>query len=378
MLPNTKSHFLGSASSESGFENGLQSSGLGLPNDVALECLVRVPFNQFSTAESVCRGWKVEIELPEFRRHRKAAGLTRSIVVASQSRVDNTRNRLAFKLSGMPVYRLTICEPDTGNWSELPPVREFSNGLPMFCQLIGVGSDLVVMGGCDPVNWEVSNSVFVYNFVSCKWRRGADMPGGRRSFFACTSDLDHTVFVAGGHDDEKNALRSATAYDVATDKWVPLPDMARERDECKGIFRGGKFHVIGGYCTDRQGRFERSAEAFDVATWQWSQVEENFLETGTCPRTFTNGADGRIYMCREDNVVTVTGNTWQAVAKLPAEVSSVAYVTTWQDKLLVMASANFGEPHIAYLMDMKKYTWTKVDAPEEYSGHVQSSCCLEI
>ena len=51
----------------------------------------------------------------------------------------------------------------------------------------------------------------------------ADMPGARRS------GLERVVYVAGGHDGEKNALKSALVYDVAKDEWAPLPDMARER-----------------------------------------------------------------------------------------------------------------------------------------------------
>ena len=36
----------------------------------------------------------------------------------------------------------------------------------------------------------------------------------------------------------------------------PLTDVARERDECKRVFHRGKFHVIGGYCTEMHGRLE--------------------------------------------------------------------------------------------------------------------------
>ncbi|WJZ95029.1 hypothetical protein VitviT2T_013827 [Vitis vinifera] len=176
-------------------------------------------------------------------------------------------------------------------------------GLPLHCGLVGVGLDLVVIGGYDPETWESSNAVFVYNVVSAKWRRGADIPGVRRSFFGCSSDSNRMVLVAGGHDDDKNALRSALAYDVAEDDWLPVPDMSMERDECKVVFQRGKFHVIGGYETETQGRFQRSAEAFDVASWQWDPVNEDLLETTTHPRTCVVGDDGKMYMCRGSDLV---------------------------------------------------------------------------
>ncbi|RVW91538.1 F-box/kelch-repeat protein [Vitis vinifera] len=98
-------------------------------------------------------------------------------------------------------YRLTLFDPDSGSWSELPPLPWMNRGLPC------------------------------------------------------------------GYDDDKNALRSSLAYDVAKDEWLPLPDMSMERDECKVVFQHEKFHVIGGNRTETLAQFERSVEAFDVASW---------------------------------------------------------------------------------------------------------------
>ncbi|KAE8705147.1 F-box/kelch-repeat protein [Hibiscus syriacus] len=348
----------------------------GLPNDIARECLIRVPYNNFSSIASTCKDWKLEIHLPEFFRHRRAAGCSKHVMIMTQSRVNPDRNS-GLKCQVMPIYRIVVFEPDVGHWCELPPVPGFSDGLPVFCQVVGVGLNLVVMGGLDPDTFDVRNEVYVYNFLSATWRRGADMPGLKRIFFGCASDSDRMVFVAGGHDGEKNALRSAMAYDVGSNTWVLLPDMERERDECKGIFHLGKFYVIGGYCTDRQGRFESSAELFDVATWQWTPVQENLLCHAMCPRTCVAAA-GALYMCQRDDVVKLEGNTWKAVAELPAEVCNTVHVAAWKHNLLVIGSPSFGEPYIAYVLNLKNYTWTRMKPADQYSGHVQSSCYVEL
>ncbi|KAJ9692432.1 hypothetical protein PVL29_011473 [Vitis rotundifolia] len=306
----------------------------GLPDDVAGQCLIRS-----------------EVEDPDFFRLRKTAGYTRPVFAMAQARVVPNRSSGGMKCPTL-AYRVTLLDLETGNWSELPPVPGFSDGLPMFCQLVGVDSELVVVGGWDPDTWEISSSVFIYNFLSATWRRGADMPGARRSFFGCaTSGLERVVYVAGGHDAEKNALKSALVYD---------------RDECKGVFHRGKFHVIGGYCTEMQGRFERSAEAFDFANWY------------TCPRTCVDGGDMGMYMCHAGEVVALQDSRWQTVDKLPAEIRDTAYMTTWQGKLLVIGCRSFGEAHVAYMLDLKSRRWRKLVAPEEFCGHVQSGCCLEI
>ncbi|KAH6800582.1 hypothetical protein C2S52_001046 [Perilla frutescens var. hirtella] len=351
----------------------------GLPADLGLECLIRVPHHEFSSVVSVCRSWKREIQLPEFWRRRKLSGLTRRVVVMAQARVDQTREVGARKFAAVPAYRLTLCEPETGFWAELPPVPGFSDGLPMYCQLVGVGLNLVVMGGWDPETWKASPAVFIYSFVSATWRQGADMPGGDRLFFACASDNARTVFVAGGHDGEKCALRSALAYDVAEDEWRAMPDMARERDEAKGAFHRGAFHVIGGYPTNMQGRFEASAESFDVATWQWAPVQEDLLDAAACPRNCVDSGDGRLLNCRDAEVAVREGLTWRAAAgELPCDVRNTAYVTAWQGKVMVIGSERFGAAYKAFVLDLKRSKWERVDAHEEFTGHVQSGCCVEI
>ncbi|XP_010254205.1 PREDICTED: F-box/kelch-repeat protein At1g80440-like [Nelumbo nucifera] len=347
-----------------------------LPDEIARECLTRVPYTHFCTVSAVCKGWKEELESVQFHQRRKSGGLSRPIVVLTQAEPDRALG--AVKCAAAHAYRLALLEPATGAWGKLPPVPGFSGGLPLFCQCAGVGRKLVVIGGWNPTTWEVSKAVFVFDFVSGGWRRGGDMPGASRSFFACASDSDRMVFVAGGHDEEKNALKSAMLYDVAKDEWTPLPDMDRQRDECKGIFHAGRFLVIGGYSTEMQGRFERSAEAFDVATWQWGQVEGDVLDIGSCPGTCVVGGEGKLYRCRAGHMAVSDGVTWRSVAELPADIRVSPNVVTWQGKLLVIGMAKCGGPYGAYVLESPHYTWRKVRVPEEYSGHVQAGCCLEI
>ncbi|XP_052181013.1 F-box/kelch-repeat protein At1g80440-like [Diospyros lotus] len=358
------------------FSNSSMELLPGLPDHVALECLIRLPFNHFSVAASVCKGWKAEIQLPEFKRRRDEAGFSRSVLLLAQAWVDRTGKRTS-KVTAIPAYRLTLCDPETGSWSELPPLPAFPDGLPMFCGVVGVGSELVVMGGCEPGNWRISKSVFVYSFVLGKWRRGAPMLGRPRIFFGCASDSGRAVYVAGGHDDEKNALKSAMMYDVARDEWAPLPDMAKARDECKAVFHRGKFHVISGYPTEMQGRFRADSEALDISTGRWDH-EEDSLSVPMCPRTCVYGGDGRLHMCRDGIVMARGGDTWEPVAAIPKAVRNVAHVTAWQSKLMVIGCEQFGEAHRALVLDLKSGGWKEVAAGEEFTGHVQAGCCLEI
>lgn len=346
----------------------------GLPDDIAFECLARVPYTHFSNAAFVCRGWKSELGLPAFRHHRKHAGLSQRVIVMVQSQVDPARKYGLRKYSAAPVYKLTVFEPGSGRWSGLPPIPGFSNGLPLFCQVVPVGYNLVVMGGLDTDNWEARNFVFLYSFLSAMWRRGPDIPGCTRSFFGCASDNVGKVFVAGGHDNEKNALRSGWVYDVAGDVWAPLPDMAEERDECKGVFHRGRFYVIGGYNTLMQGQFGKSVESFDLSTWRW-ETKDGLLGDDACPRTCVAGGDGVMYMYHDGAVVALDHSF---KLRLPSDMDSVPCLIECDGLLLAVGSVGFGGRHGVYELDLKRSTWTKVEVPDAYSGHVQSGCCLEL
>lgn len=349
-----------------------------LPNDLARQIIARVTYDKIPTVGSTCKGWKDEVEAPDFVSQRRLQGSTQTLLVLAQARPNPTGELCSQKHTLPPVYHLSIFEPSSGRWDTLPPIPGCSNGLPIFCQLATVGSNLVVLGGLDPVAWDVLNTVYIYSFLSATWRRGPDMPAPHRSFFACTSDGDNVVYVSGGHDEDKNALSSAMAFDVAGDRWIPMPDMARERDECKGMFQRGKFHVIGGYHSDMQGKFEKSSEAFNPSTWQWDPIEEDVLVASMFPGTCVAGSDddGSLYMCRDGKVIIRRGSTWDEVAKLPMDVPmGVCHVARWRGNMMVIGSGSCGKAHV---LELGSYKWTNVDIPKKFGGQVMGGCCLEL
>ncbi|KAJ0458859.1 putative F-box/kelch-repeat protein KMD1/2 [Helianthus annuus] len=346
-----------------------------LPHDIALQCFIRVPFNQFHTIRSVCKAWKAEVHLPELLRLRNSTGKAQSLVVLSQAKMNPAEK---WKCSDVPVYRLVVLEPETGSWSEMPCLPEFENGLPLFCGMVAVGSDLVVMGGYGPGTWDCLNSVFIFDFLSSKWRRGADMPGGPRSFFGCAVDGQRTVFVAGGHDLEKNALKSVWTYDVVKDNWTQLPDMIKERDECECLFHHGKFHVINGYPTNMQGQFYQSIEVFDMLARKWSESNGVLSESTDTPEICVKGTDKKLYTCRANDVAVLEDDTWQSVTRLPVEVTNMQCLVSFLGHLLLIGTPKYGEPSNAYKMDLNKRVWTKIHVPVEYSGYIESGCCLII
>ncbi|CAL9122353.1 unnamed protein product [Musa acuminata var. zebrina] len=357
-----------------------------LPQEIACECLIRVPFHAFPTVRAVCKTWMHHLESPCFHRLRRSAGLARPVVALVQSESIPPQQQPSL---APPIFRLSLFEPATGAWTSLPPTPGRSHGLPLSCRLAAVGRELVVVGGLDRRSWAFTDDVHVFDVVSRVWRRGAPMPGPRRSSFACAgSEERRMVFVAGGHDERKNALRSTLAYDVAADAWVRLPDMARERDECRGLFARGAFRVLGGFPTAAQAQFSRTAEAFDVASWRWGDVEEGKLAEAGYQRTCVVSGDGRMCMCRQKEekmeVLLEEGDgAWRPLAHLPGDVKASLQMVAWEGGLMLWGAGDNSRAQVAYIMDLKGgegkgLMWRKVEMPKRFSGYAQTACCFEM
>ncbi|XP_031385656.1 F-box/kelch-repeat protein At1g80440-like [Punica granatum] len=121
---------------------------LNLADDLACKCLIRVPHEQLGVAASIYDEWKIEI------------------VLSTLPPIPRTE---------LPEYKL-IQLVMAGAWSELV-VLEKSTSL--------TSSDTL-------------SSVFIYSFLSKQWRPGTDILGGIRVNFACASDGERMVYVAGG------------------------------------------------------------------------------------------------------------------------------------------------------------------------------------
>ena len=84
----------------------------------------------------------------------------------------------------------------------------------------------MIMGGWDLLTYDPICHVSVYDFVTRQWKKGKSMPA-QRTLFAI-GGLDGRIFMAGGHDLEKNASKLVWAYNVLEDEWTELTQMSEE------------------------------------------------------------------------------------------------------------------------------------------------------
>lgn len=330
-----------------------------LPHDLALECLSRLHFSVYSLASRVSPQWRHLLRSHFFYRHRKKSGRTRNLACLIQALPPKNLND-GLKPTSSPAYGVTVFDPLSLTWERLRPVPDFPLGLPLFCQTASCQGKLVLMGGWDPLSYEPLTDVFVYDFRMNEWRRGKDMPT-KRSFFAIGS-RDDRVYVAGGHDENKNALKTASVYDVVKDEWAELRPMSQERDECQGRVVGEEFWVVSGYATEQQGRFEGSADAYGFRSGQWRLVE-GVWEVGRCPRSCIGaGKDGKLVRSGE----------------LESELRVGVCGVTLGSTTLVTGAECQGGPHGFYLQEGQDCKLKNITVPDDFSGFVQSGCCVEI
>lgn len=269
----------------------------GLPDEIAMDCLVRVPHQFHSNMKLVCRSWRTLITHPSFYKERRRSGTAEQMVCLIQPlpipipSPPQNETESSKKTPSPPQYGLSIYNASHQTWHRIMGPNANTGHIPMFCQCVPLPAfgKLMLLGGWDPKSLEPVTDVYVLDFIGgFKWKRAASMSVAR-SFFACGVVGDSMVYVAGGHDNQKNALQSAEVYDVNADEWRVLPPMAEERDECQGLTWEGdsRFWVLSGYSTEAQGLFRSDAECYDPKTGSWSIIEGVWPFPNVSPRGLT-------------------------------------------------------------------------------------------
>ncbi|KAJ7534191.1 hypothetical protein O6H91_13G083300 [Diphasiastrum complanatum] len=335
--------------------------------------------------QAVCRRWKAVVRSKEFYEARKRAGSSRQCVCMVQAVPPSSTARIA-KVAGTstPPLNISIYDLHQRSWMRLWPVPEFSQaGAPLFSQCVYSNGKLILLGGWNPTSYAAIRSVYIFDFFSRKWCRGSDMLS-TRSFFACGT-VDGLVFVAGGHDDKKDALATAEMYSVEDDSWRELPKMSEERDECGGFELNGKFYVVSGYHTQTQGQFVKSGEVFDPRVGNWNRIENVWMKA-SCSATITAVACGQLYDFSGQEVLRYDAdlNSWMVVDAIP-EGRTVAACTTSASDCIVVATTScnvdmiFNYKLFLYKPSLVKDSlWTKIESEEDFSCLIQGLCTVEL
>lgn len=245
----------------------------GLPDDLAIACLIRVPCSHLQKLRVVCWRWCRLLAGTYFYSLRRKFGLTEEwIYIIKRDKVDGRLSWDSFD----PISRI---------WHPVPPLpTEYSQMVGFGCGVLD-GSQLYLFGGNDPVKGGSMRRVIFYNARTNKWHRAPDMIRRRRFFFSCV--MNNRLYVAGGMN-ANHTLTTAEVYDPCTKRWSFISNMNTSMAPFGGVVYDGKWYLKG---VGADGRV--LSEFYLPETDQWYPVVVNGMISGW--RNPCVSFNGRIY-----------------------------------------------------------------------------------
>ncbi|KAJ4789247.1 Galactose oxidase/kelch repeat superfamily protein [Rhynchospora pubera] len=229
----------------------------GLPDDLAIACLIRVPRSSQPKLRLVCKRWQRLLAGNYFYTLRRNYGLAEEWIYVIKRNRDGRISWDAFD----PVSQL---------WHPLPPVpAEYSEAVGFGCAVLS-GCLLYMFGGRDPRKGCMRRVIF-YSARTNRWHRAPDMLRRRNFMGSCV--LNNCLYVAGGETESgSRTLRSAEMFDPVQNRWSFISEMCTPMVPFIGMVYEGKWYLKG-LGSQRQ----VLSEVYYPETDTWSPVLDNMV-----------------------------------------------------------------------------------------------------
>ncbi|KAH7676229.1 F-box domain-containing protein [Dioscorea alata] len=281
----------------------------GLPDDLALNCLVRISHGYHGLLKCVSKKWEAAIKSDDYLCRKEKEGLCGNWLIAL-SPSDHTLNCVAY-------------DPDADHWHPIPPVPTTQRRLSYGHSCVSACKRCFIIGGAYrkstfglPVP---SSEVLMFDPFKMNWSRVSSMTRGRNCF-ACAAVLDK-IYVAGGSEisqetGEGLASASAEVYDPLENRWDELPPMPVPLIGCFGVSHSGQFHVLG-----RKGPDDGEVDTyfrFNPADHCWHSGND-FEELPTSSHLYPSATHG-VYAVDDKRAIQYPENAlrnWQTIGVIP-------------------------------------------------------------
>ncbi|WOK97055.1 hypothetical protein Cni_G05763 [Canna indica] len=203
----------------------------GLPDDLAIACLIRVPRAGHRKLRLVCKRWQQLLSGNYFYSLRCNLGLAEEWIYIVRRDRDGGVSWHAF-------------DPRFQIWHPLPPIpKDYSEAVIGFGAAVLSGCRLYLFGGRDPRKGSMRRVIF-YSARTNKWHRAPDMLRRRHFFGYCV--MNNCLFVAGGESEGAGrCLRSAEVYDPNRNRWSFVSEMSAAMVPFIGVVYGNRWFVKG-------------------------------------------------------------------------------------------------------------------------------------
>lgn len=241
----------------------------GLPDDLAIACLIRVPRVEHRKLRLVCKRWYRLLVGNFYYSLRRYQGIAEEWIYILKRDREGKISWHAFD----PIHQL---------WQPLPPVpKEYLFAVGFGCAVLS-GCHLYLFGGKDPVLGSMRRVIF-YSARTNKWHRAPDMLHRRHLFGSCV--INNCLYVAGGENDGiQRSLRSAEVYDPSKNRWCFVSDMSIAMLSFISVVYEGKW-FLKGLGSNRQVLSVVYQPESDI----WSDVYDGMIAGLRNPSTSLNG-----------------------------------------------------------------------------------------
>ncbi|XP_008789681.3 F-box protein AFR-like [Phoenix dactylifera] len=292
----------------------------GLPDEVAEQCLLHLPFPYQALARSVSSAWNRALSGPAFLRAKAELSAALSLPYLFVFAFHPTSHRLQWQ----------ALDPRTRRWFVLPPMSLPAGGSaplcpPAFaCAALPHRGEIYVLGGMRSDTETPLRTLVTYRAATNSWSAAAPMPTPR-SFFAAGA-IGGRIFAAGGGD---GGISAVECYDPAADRWLPAAGMRCGMARYDAAVVGRRMYVTEGwrwpfYASPRAG-------VYDVDRDAWEEMSEGMREGWTGSSAVvgdrllivTDYGDGRVkaYDAESDAWRGVEGGGVPPALKRPYAVS---------------------------------------------------------
>ncbi|KAG4990260.1 hypothetical protein JHK87_023717 [Glycine soja] len=230
----------------------------GLPDDLAIACLIRVPRIEHRKLHLVCKRWHRLLSEDFFYSLRKSLGMAEEWLYVIKADRAGRISVHAFD----PIYQL---------WQPLPPVPgDFPEAMWVGSAVLS-GCHLYLFGGVDLEGSRSIRRVIFYNACTNKWHRAPDMLQKRNLFRSCV--INNCLFVAGGELEGIQMTRSAEVYDPSQNRWSFISEMRTSMVPLFGFVHNGTWFFKG----NEIGSGNSMCEAYSPETDTWTPVTNGMV-----------------------------------------------------------------------------------------------------
>ncbi|TKY63911.1 F-box/kelch-repeat protein SKIP4 [Spatholobus suberectus] len=242
----------------------------GLPDDISLMCLARVPRKYHSVLKCVSKRWRDLISSEEWHCYRRKHKLDEAWIYAL------CRDKLN------EIFCYVLDPTSRRDWKlidGLPPHISKRKGMGFEA----LGNKLFLLGGCSWIR-NATDEVYSYNASSNCWVEASSMSTAR-CFFACEV-LDEKLYAIGGIDSNSSDFHSWDTFDPLTNCWSSHRDPNIVADIEDSVVLDGKIYI-------RCGRYPVTphvyATVYEPSSGTWQHADADMVSGWKGPAVVVDG-----------------------------------------------------------------------------------------